>query len=132
VTPFGIRKRLKRLLGLEPAERSEDARPPAREKVTLILVDEKGEEQTYQGGSGDTPLFISGNMAKPIGSGCNDSSCATCRVEILEGHENVSPQGPGETETLLANAFDENLRLACRMEILQGTVKVRAYEFLEI
>ncbi|MFT5583823.1 MAG: ferredoxin [Cognaticolwellia sp.] len=132
MTPFGIRKRLKRLLGLDPSESNEDARPPAREKVTLILVDEKGEEQTYQGGSGDTPLFISGNMAKPIGSGCNDSSCATCRVEILEGHENVSPQGPGETETLLANAFDENLRLACRMEILQGSVKVRAYEFLEI
>ena len=132
MTPFGIRKRLKQLFGLEPAERSEDARPPARAKVTLVLVDEKGEEQTYQGGAGDTPLFISGNMAKPIGSGCNDSSCATCRVEILEGHENVSPQGSEELETLAANAYDENLRLACRMEILQGSVKVRAYEFLEI
>jgi ferredoxin len=132
LTPFGIRKFIKRLLGLGPAERTEDARPPARAKVTLILVDEKGVEQTYQGGAGDTPLFISGNMAKPIGSGCNDSSCATCRVEILEGHENVSPQGSGEKETLAANAYDENLRLACRMEILQGSVKLRAYEFLEI
>lgn len=132
MTPFGIRKFIKRLLGLGPTESTEDARPPARAKVTLILVDEKGEEQTYQGGAGDTPLFISGNMAKPIGSGCNDSSCATCRVEILEGHENVSPQGSGEMETLAANAYDENLRLACRMEILQGSVKLRAYEFLEI
>lgn len=132
MTPFNIRKRLKRLLGLEPAERTPEPKAPPREKVTLILVDAEGEEQTYQGHEGDTPLFISGNMAKPIGSGCNDSSCATCRIEVLEGADNLSPQAERERNTLEENGHNPDLRLACRTEILRGTVKVRAYEFLEL
>jgi len=133
MTPFKIRERLKRLLGLEPGEKSRDtAPPPPREKVTLILVDGDGNEQTYDGGAGDTPLFISGNMKKPIGSGCNDSSCATCRIEVLEGAENLAPQDERERETLKENGHSEDLRLGCRTEILKGTIKVRAYEFLEL
>ncbi len=131
MTPFKIRKRLKKLLGLEEEEKAE-VRPPPREKVMLRVVDGDGLEQSYQGHAGDTPLFISGNMEKPIGSGCNDSTCSTCRIEILEGAENVSPHGEHERTTLRENGHPDHLRLACRVEILQGDVQVRAFEFLEL
>ncbi|MCB9795780.1 MAG: (2Fe-2S)-binding protein [Alphaproteobacteria bacterium] len=131
MTPFGIRKRIKKALGLEPAgDAPKPAARPPRERVTLVLVDGDGEEQTYQGDAGFSPLYISGNMEKPIGSGCNDSSCATCRVEVLAGAENLSEQDERERQTLRENGHSTDLRLACRAEILRGTVKVRAFEFL--
>ncbi len=63
-------------------------------------MDGEGAEQSFEGHQGDTPLFISGNMEKPIGSGCNDSTCATCRIEVLDGAEYLSPQGQHERQTL--------------------------------
>ena len=134
MTPFRIRERLKVLLGLEPSknDREKTAPPPPRPKVTLVVVDADGNEQTYDGGAEDTPLFISGNMKKPIGSGCNDSSCATCRIEVLEGAENLSPQDEREIATLKENGHPETMRLACRVSIMKGSVKVRAHEFLEL
>lgn len=131
MTPFKIRQRLKRLLGMENAPR-EEVRPPPRAKVQLVVVDADGNEQSYAGGAGDTPLFVSGNMEKPIGSGCNDSTCSTCRVEVLEGAENLAPQSEHERKTLREHGHPETWRLACRAEILRGSVKVRAYEFLEL
>lgn len=133
MTPFGIRKRIKSLLGMD-APQSEEApvtRKP-KEKVTLILVDNNGEEQRYEGAAHMTPLYISGNMQKPIASGCNDSSCSTCRIEVLEGAENLSERDAREVQTLAANNRPAELRLGCRAEILRGTVKVRAFEFLEV
>ncbi|MCP4920519.1 MAG: (2Fe-2S)-binding protein [Proteobacteria bacterium] len=134
MTPFRIRERLKELLGLTPSKAARDtaAPSPRREKVTLVLVDGDGNEQTYDGGAEDSPLFISGNMKKPIGSGCNDSTCATCRIEVLEGAENLSPQDDRERNTLKENGHPEDWRLGCRVSIMQGTVKVRAHEFLEL
>ncbi|MCB9762381.1 MAG: (2Fe-2S)-binding protein [Alphaproteobacteria bacterium] len=131
MTPFGIRKRIKKLLGIAPEQDAPAApvRPP-REKVTLVVVDGEGAEQSYEGQAGFSPLYISGNMERPIASGCNDSSCATCRIEVLEGPENLSEQDDRERATLAENGKPEHLRLACRAEILRGTVKVRAFEFL--
>jgi len=130
MTPFKIRKRLKALLGL--GQESEEARPPLRSKVVLRVVDDGGMEQSFEGHEGDTVLFVSGNMEKPIGSGCNDSTCATCRVEVLDGAEYLSPQGDHECKTLRENQHPEHLRLACCAEILRDSVHVRAFEFLEL
>ncbi|HJN77422.1 MAG TPA: 2Fe-2S iron-sulfur cluster-binding protein [Myxococcota bacterium] len=133
MTPFKIRDRLKRLLGLESTGRSPDAGPPSpREKVTLILVDGDGNEQTAEGGAGDTLLFISGKMKKPIGTGCNDSGCSTCRVDVLEGAESLARQDRRERGTLARHGHPKTMRLACRAELQKGTVKVRAHEFLEL
>ena len=133
MTPFGIRKRLKSLLGIDAPGNAEPATAKKpKEKVTLIVVDGAGEEQTYTGDAHMTPLYISGNMQKPIASGCNDSSCSTCRIEVLEGAENLSERDEREKQTLAANNRSPDLRLGCRAEILRGTVKVRAFEFLEV
>lgn len=133
MTPFGIRKRIKSLLGIDAPGQAEEAAPKKpKEKVTLVLVDANGEEQTYAGTPHMTPLYISGNMQKPIASGCNDSTCSTCRIEVLEGAENLSERDAREIRTLAENGRPAELRLGCRAEILRGTVKVRAFEFLEV
>ena len=133
MTPFGIRKKIKSLLGLggETSSQKTNLRPQ-RPKVTLILLDRDGKEQVFEGDAGSSPLYISGNMAQPIASGCNDSSCSTCRIEVLEGAENMSDKSPREISTLQANARPDHLRLACCSEIRQGTVKARAFEYVEV
>ena len=133
MTPFGIRKKLKSLMGLDTS--ADDRAPvkrPERPKVTLVLVDDRGKEQTFSGDVGSSPLYISGNMERPIASGCNDSSCGTCRIEVIEGAEHLSPQSPREKQTLAANGFPTTLRLGCCSEITGGTLKVRAYNFVDV
>lgn len=136
MTPFGIRKKIKSLLGLGGGDG--DARRPQaparkeRPKVSLIVLDAEGMEQSVQGSATDTLVYISGNMGKPIGTGCSDASCATCRVEVLDGDENLSAQDARERATLKEAGFSEDLRLGCCAQVLQGSVKVRAFEFIEI
>lgn len=133
MTPFGIRKKIKALMGLGSGEDTPKQNlRPQRPKVTLVLLDRDGKEQVFEGDAGSSPLYISGNMAMPIASGCNDSSCSTCRIEVLEGEENLSPRSAREIATLKANDRPENLRLACCSEILKGAVRVRAFEYVDV
>lgn len=131
MTPFRIRERLKKALGISPPSNAPASRGrPATPKVTLTVVDRAGDEQQHEGDAGYSLLYISGNMERPIASGCNDSSCSTCRVEVLEGADNLSPQDERERATLAANGKPPSMRLACRAEVLKGSVKVRAHELL--
>lgn len=133
MTPFGIRKRLKKMLGLGRDEAPEDL-PPRRErpKITITLVDPEGNEETVQAAADSSVLFATGNMARPLGSGCADATCGTCRIEVLEGEEHLTPQSGRERATLKENGFSEDLRLGCQAEIRgEGvSVKVRGFEFV--
>lgn len=125
-TPFGIRRRIKRLLGMK----IESETGPVVEKATLIVTGAKG-EQSAQVNVGASILAASGAVPNPIASGCSDSSCGTCRIDILEGAEHCSEAVARERATLKENGFPTNLRLACRTEIVSaGTVKVKAYELM--
>jgi ferredoxin len=127
VTPFGIRRRIKRLLGM-PLDN--DTAEPEAAKATLVVSGPKG-EQSAQVNVGLTLLAAAGALPNPIASGCSDSSCGTCRVEILEGAESCSEAVARERATLKENGFPTNLRLACRTEIVQpGTIKVKAFELM--
>lgn len=128
-SPFGIRRRIKSLLGIAgntPAPEPE-VEP---EKITLVLVGPKGDEQTVTTYAGSTILGASGQLRHPIASGCSDSTCGTCRVEILDGAENLSESTAREKGTLKESAHPAGYRLSCRTEILTGTVKVRAFELV--
>lgn len=124
-TPFGIRRRLKRLFGM-PLDGTASAEP-AKPKVTLTVSSPKG-EQTTEGEPESTLLALSGRMKNPIASGCSDSSCGTCRVEVLDGADALNAQDARERGTLKENGFPTTLRLACRAELHSGTVKVKAFE----
>ncbi len=136
MTPFGIRKKLKSLLGLGggSGEGRRSAAPVRKErpKVSLIVLDGSGMEQSVQGSAADTLVYISGNMHKPIGTGCSDASCGTCRVEVLDGDDNLSAQEARERATLKESGFPEDLRLGCCAQLLEGSAKVKAFEFIEV
>lgn len=67
--------------------------------------------------------------------GCLAGSCGSCRIEILEGAENLSPLGAVETDTVesIKNTYCEtnraelvvnkNIRLSCRAKVL-GDIKI--------
>ncbi len=134
MTPFGIRKRLKTLIGRESDGSRKSGAPPRKEraKVELAVLDSEGEEQVVTGSAMDSLVYISGNMARPIGTGCSDSTCATCRVEVLEGEDNLNAQQAAERATLKANGHSEDLRLGCQTRLQEGTARVRAFEFIEL
>lgn len=126
-TPFGIRRRIKRLLGM-PLDGA--AAAEVIQKATLVVSGPKG-EQSAQVTVGQTILTASGSIPNPIASGCSDSSCGTCRVELLEGAELCSDASARDRATLKENGYPTTLRLSCRTEIVApGTVKVKAFELM--
>lgn len=126
-TPFGIRRRLKRVFGIPLDGAGGDAAVQA--KVTLTVVSQKG-EQTTESVPESTLLAISGRMKNPIASGCSDSSCGTCRVEVLEGADNLTGQDAKERGTLKENGYPTTYRLACRTELVGGAATVKAFELV--
>jgi ferredoxin len=126
-SPFGVRRRLKALFGIESAPA---AAAPERAKVQLTLVGPDGSEQTTEAFAGTSLVSASTRLKRPIATGCSESTCATCRVEVLEGAENLAPQSDREVNTLAENKHPTTLRLGCRAEVLGGAVKVKAFELL--
>lgn len=126
-SPFGIRRRIKRLLGRETPAAAAEAETA---KVSLILIGPDGNEQRCQAPAGSSLLSASGALKRPVAAGCSDSTCGTCRVEILEGSENLSPQQPREKATLKQNGHPMNLRLSCITALEKETVKAKAFELI--
>lgn len=128
-TPFGIRRRIKRLLGM-PVEGAKSTEPPV-EKASLTVIGPTGGEQSCEAALGATVLAAAGSLKKPIASGCSDSTCGTCRIEVVEGADVLSEQVARERATLKENGYPTSLRLACRAELVkQGAVKVKAFELV--
>jgi len=63
------------------------------------------------------------NAAEELGVtfGCRQGMCGTCKVEVLEGMENLSEKNDNENQSGLA----DNERLCCQAKINGGTVKIR-------
>lgn len=127
-SPFGIRRRIKTLLGIEAKKAAEPEVEP--EKITLHILGPKGDEQSVTTYAGSTILGASGQLRHPIASGCSDSTCGTCHVDILEGADNLSEPTARERGTLKDAGHPAGQRLSCRTEILKGTVKVKAFELV--
>jgi|SRR6478672_4623385 len=51
--------------------------------------------------------------------------CTTCRMEVLEGMENLSPESAPELKYRAAGRLKTFERLTCQTTVLQGEVKVR-------
>ncbi len=128
-SPFGIRRRIKRLLGIEEKKAPADQEVEP-DKITLVVLGPKGDEQRVTTYAGSTILGASGQLRHPIASGCSDSTCGTCHVAILEGAENLSEPTAREKGTLKESGHPAGQRLACRAEVLKGAVKVQAFELV--
>lgn len=52
------------------------------------------------------------------------AKCSTCRVIVLDNHDNVLPPNKKEEKLAKKKGFESNIRLACQMKI-KGSLKLR-------
>ena len=128
MTPFGIRKKLKKLLGFDNGPKASSNPPRPKYSVTFVLPD--GEEYQADAREGDSLVLASGRSEYPISTGCMDSSCGTCEVVVLAGNENLSPVTGKETATKDANQIEDAHRLGCQTAVLGEGVKVQIVNVL--
>lgn len=142
MTPFGIRKRLKSLLG-------EKTVAIVRHPVTFVLPD--GTAQTIEVEEHYSLLMAADANAITISTGrraggtCPDGRCATCRVEILDA-SGLSPMGDAERSALddsIAGKPHEgrerkpappatpNTRLGCHTKIRGPGARVKILELFD-
>ncbi|NUN07422.1 MAG: (2Fe-2S)-binding protein [Bdellovibrio sp.] len=62
----------------------------------------------------------------PVASSCDgDGVCAKCKIQILEGAENLSAENDTEQFLKEKNNLAKNIRISCQTEV-HGDVKVDA------
>ena len=60
----------------------------------------------------------------PVASSCSgDGVCAKCKITVLEGMENLSPENEIESFLREKNKIPKNQRISCQTRVL-GDVKV--------
>jgi len=57
----------------------------------------------------------------PLDFACRSAWCATCVVEVIDGHEHLCPPGEGERDTLARFGHHEpSRRLGCQLVVAAG------------
>ena len=126
MTPFGIRKKLKKWLGLE---KSPSPKAPERPRYTVTFELPNGSTYDVEAKEGDSLVLASGRGAYPIATGCSDGTCATCRVEVLEG-DSLSQPDEYEMRTKENSGVPPSLRLGCQTAVLGPGLKVKIINVL--
>jgi len=127
VTPWKLRARVRSLFG-NGATAPEDE-PLPKYAVTYILPN--GEPQQAMAMKGSTLVLASGNLQWPIDTGCADSSCATCQVDVLSGGDQLTQRTDAETETLRRNGAPAERRLGCRAKVMGPGISVGMVNVVE-
>ena len=129
MTPFRIRKRVKSLLGMGSA--NEPARPePAKPKYDVTFHCPDGTHYVTQAKEGDSLVLAAGRGPQPISTGCMDSTCGTCRVDVLEGHDSLSEATDHELKTKADVGVPDAQRLGCQVGVFGPGVHVRIVNVL--
>ncbi|MGC8595666.1 MAG: 2Fe-2S iron-sulfur cluster-binding protein [Candidatus Kryptoniota bacterium] len=77
---------------------------------------------------GQTILNVARANGIPLGSSCSgDCICGWCRVEVIEGIENLSKPGDCEREISSKIEIKENERLACAAVVFGDIVVTTGY-----
>ena len=125
MTPFGIRKKLKGLLGLDHLAGRSSAGPAEIPRYTVSFVLPDGNGYQAQAKEGDSLVLTSGRGSDPIASACADGTCGTCRVDVLEGDGQLTPETEREVKTKAEHNIAREQRLGCQAGVLGEGVKVR-------
>ena len=127
MTPFGIRKKLKSLFLGEPIPHE---KPPERPKHSVHFEMSEARHFQVEAKEGDSLVLASGRGPFPIATGCSDGTCATCQVEVLEGHDMLSHEDEKEKQCKIDNNCDPTYRLGCQAAILGPDLRVRIINVL--
>lgn len=118
MTPWGIRNRIRNVLGLRSGS--------SVEQVTLKLRLPDGSEHEVRCEPGYTLTMASQTLETPIATGCPDGGCGNCAVDVLEATGLKEPAA-AEKKLLEEKKYAADVRLACHARV-QGSgarVKVR-------
>lgn len=128
MTPFRIRARLKKLLGLDGSSPGSDRPVVPRFDVHFELAD--GSSFTTKAKKEDSLVLASGRGPNPIATGCADGTCGTCRVVVLDGLDLLTAPTEHEQATKAAAAVPASERLGCQTLVLGEGVRVRIVNVL--
>lgn len=118
MTPWGIRKKIKSLVGGAAPERDEQY------SVQLVLPD--GSQHTVQCEPRYTLVMASQAIDTPIATGCPDGACGNCNVEVLDGGSALAPPTVAEQKILDEKwKHKPGTRLACHAKVVGNGAKVK-------
>jgi ferredoxin len=121
VTPWGIRNRIKGIVGGadKKATRSDD-------ELTLTIVLPTGKEYSVKAEPRYTVVMASQTLETPIATGCPDGGCGGCTIDVLDG-SGLAPATAAE-QKLLDEKWKEKptFRLACHARIIGSGARVKA------
>lgn len=122
MTPWGIRNRIKGMLG------GGAGAAKATEQVTVRMVLPTGAEHEVRCEPRYTLVMASQTLETPIATGCPDGHCGGCNVDVLEGADALAPPTPAERRILDEKWKDKpNTRLACHAKVAGSGAKVKVY-----
>jgi len=127
VTPWKLRERVRSLFGKSPTAPEDEPLP--KYAVTYILPN--GEPQQAVATKGSTLVLASGHLQWPIDTGCADSSCATCQVDVLSGGGQLTQRTDAEVATLARNGAPADRRLGCRAKVMGPGISVGMVNVVE-
>ncbi len=127
MTPWNLRARVRSLFGAKPTAPEDEPLP--KYAVTYVLPN--GEPQQAMATKGSTLVLASGNLQWPIDTGCADSSCATCQVDVLSGGDQLTQRTDAEVATLERNHAPADRRLGCRAKIMGPGITVGMVNVVE-
>ena len=129
MTPFRIRKRLKSLLGVGSSSETTSVEP-ARPVFDVTFECPDGTSYVTQAKEGDSLVLAAGRGPQPISTGCMDSTCGTCRVDVLAGEDSLSDVTDHERKTKSDVGVPEAQRLGCQAGVFGPGVQVRIVNVL--
>ena len=118
MTPWGIRKRIKSMIG--------GGGSTADEQLTLRIVLPNGAEHEVKAEPRYTLVMASQSLETPIATGCPDGGCGTCVVDVLDP-AGIAPPTSAE-QTLLDQKWKANptYRLACHARVVGSGGRIKA------
>ncbi len=120
MTPWGIRKRIKSLVGGGAGGPSPD------EQLSLRIVLPNGKEHEVKAEPRYTLVMASQTLETPIATGCPDGACGGCAVEVLDG-AGIAPPTAAEQALLNEKWKDKpTYRLACHARVVGSGGKIKA------
>lgn len=117
MTPWGIRNRIKSVLGRGPS-----AKPDERVALTLILPE--GRESKVQCEPGYTLVMASQSLETPIATHCPDGHCGECRVEVVDATGLKEPSS-AESRLIQEKGYAATTRLACHAKVAGSGARVK-------
>lgn len=98
---------------------------------TVVFVDHLGRARTAQAAEGGSLAKLCDDADSPVAFHCRRASCGTCRIEVLEGVDELLPAEEPELAVLeIFGLSPREHRLACQARMRPGsaTLRVRPLE----